>query len=160
VEIYANFLVEMSGGEPGEKTKLVFSKWIFRAVEAATIAGRFVSRFKRAARMANWDFDMKDDPLFGVGDFVTLNSADVLVKSGTATARGTTNWQIIQKTDDRKNGKISIQALEARGARYAIITAAGYPVYSAATAYQRQWGFIGTATPCVMSDGSEGYAIL
>ncbi len=165
VEIIADLGVS---GLSGVKAKTILSKWIFRSAEAVALVGRLVSRFRRGARIAAWEFDIKDTSEFDVGDVAELNSDDVPVKSGSAAVKGRTNWQIVQKNHMRSQGKFSIEGLEFSGLRYAIISpnddletpADPFPDYPAASAAERQYGFIGDANNLVNAGSEDGYYIL
>ena len=176
--VYYNWDVTKAGSNPGDFAnvtvvtdaasevnsgpwvKTIFGKWITTPSDALALAGRIVSRFKRGARLFNCNIDLKDDILFDVGDFFTLNSIDLLHAAGTTAQRISANWQATQKEDDFENGKVSVLALEARGLRYGIIAPAGFPDYDGATDSQRQYAFVGDVNNFVGAAKEEGYAIL
>jgi len=158
----------------GPRSKSIFSKYIFRSIEAQGTAGRLVSRFKRGARIAKWSVDIKDDPDFFTGDFLFLDSRDIPVISGSSAVRGVSKWQVTQKDPKHREGRINVEALEARGLRYAIIspspTGKNDPFsgdagtfatsFLTATDAEKQFGFIGDANNKVGSPAEDGYFIL
>lgn len=105
----------------GEKTKSIFSKWIFRTEEASAVGSRTISRFVRGSRIVNWSLDLKDDLDVPVGNMVSMDSIDALIAAGNTAQRGSSIWQIIQNKDVRKRGKIEIEALEFRSKNFAFI---------------------------------------
>lgn len=105
----------------GEKTKSIFSKWIFRTEDASVLGGRILSRFVRGSRIAQWNLDLKDDLTVPVGSIVSLNSIDILAGTGDAAVRSSSTWQITQKKDIRREGILEVQALEFRSKRFAFI---------------------------------------
>ena len=143
---------------------IVFAKWIYRSSDAIALAGRKVSRFKLGARILDCSLDLKDDLSYNVGDYFLLNSVDAMKApaTGTSVIRTPVNWEVVQKTDDFQNGRIKIQAMEARGLRYAIISPTWSPAvtYDTASAYQQQYGFIGDANNLVGIGGDDGFYIL
>lgn len=158
----------------GPKAKVIFSFWIFRSTEASSAGGRLVSRFKRGARIAKWEFDLKEDRQFFTGDFILLDSRDIPGAPSDTAVRSKTTWQVTQKDPKHREGTIKIEALEGRGLRYAIISPAvigkndpftGVPGvfpldFDDATEDDRQYGFIGDADNKVGDNKEEGYVIL
>ena len=175
VEIVVDLSVETVGGP---RVKTIFSKWIFRTSEATGTAGRYVSRFKRGARLAKWRVDLKDDPDFDTGDFIELDSRDIPLATGATAVRAKTSWQVTQKDPKHREGFILVEALEGRGLKYAIISPAvigkndpftGVPgtfplAFKDANEDDRQYGFIGDAAnnELTETDGTkvQGYVIL
>lgn len=157
----------------GEKSKEIFSKWIFRSNEGIALSGRLISRFRRGARIASWSLDMKDSNKFFVGDVISLDSDDVLQKSGSSASRGNTLWQVIHKEHQRDVGRVRTEGLEASGRKYGIIspdlgledTAADFPDFDDASTAERQYGFVGTGAlgdseTTVGTPSQDGYYIL
>lgn len=145
-ESYANVQVTVDlaiEDASGQKAKLIFSKWIFRNSEAIALTGRTLVRFSRGARIANWTLDLKDDLSVDTGDFIFLDSEDIQGSAGATAERGLTQFQVMQKKDERKKGVIVIEALESKGRKIGLIAPVGFPDYIDATALQRQYGFIG-----------------
>lgn len=165
VQVVVDLAVEVN---PGPKSKSIFSRYIFRSADAIAVAGRLVSRFKRAARIASLSLDLKDEPDFFVGDVVALDSVDILKKSGSQAVRGTTQFQIIQKQHDRQQGRVKSQALEFSGLRYCIIAPTNgledpgnpFPDFPNASERERQTCFIGDADNLVNNGTELGYHIL
>ena len=146
---------------PGPATKAILSKWIYRSSEALALAGRIISRYKRAARIVKFDLDVKDDLNVNVGEFFYLYTSDILAKLSTAAVRSPVSFEATQKTDKRKDGKISIEALEARGLKYCVIGPNSLPSdYDDATPAQKQYCWIGTSANLVGTFGEDGYYIL
>ncbi len=160
VQVFAeNAIAALSG----PTVKRFFSKWIFRAPEALALGARYISRFRRGARIAKFHLDKKDEGLFDVGDPIALNSVDILKKIGSAAARHDAPYQVIQK--DSKRGHVEVEALEAVGLRPGFITpsvAGGFPNdYDDATEDDRQFAFIGTTVGnTVGADAEAGYFII
>ena len=162
----------------GEKTRNIFSKWIFQTIEATTLGSRILSRFVRGSRIANWSLDLKDDLDVPVGDIISLDSIDVLTDIGGGAGRGTSTWQIIQNKDVRSAGKIEIKALEFRSKRFAFIAPEVEPPTGGGTFpddfddaignvhlghADRIHGFIGASGTNLVGDppnAQEGYFIL
>ena len=146
---------------PGPATKAIFSKWIFRSTEALSLAGRLISRYKRAARIAKFELDIKDDVNVNVGEFFFMYTSDILSKLSTSATRSPTSWQATQKSEKRKEGRISIESLEARGLKYCIIGPNTLPSdYDSATAAEKQYCWIGTSANLVGNFAEDGYYIL
>jgi hypothetical protein len=152
----------------GARVKPFFSQWIWRTSEASALAGRFLRRFKRGAKIAFWDLELKDDIEVLVGTVVSLDSLDYLIPSGSAAIRGKTRWQIVFKDGDPDRGDLKIEALEFPRFRFGFITPAAVPVgvfpndYDLATQAQKDvYCFIGTAvTNLVGTPPEDGYYIL
>lgn len=165
VQVVVDLAVEVN---PGPKSKDIFSRYIFRSADAISLAGRLVSRFKRAARIASFSLDLKDEPDFFVGDVVAIDSVDILKKSGSQAVRGKTQFQIIQKQHVREQGRVKSQALEFSGLRYCIIapvngledTGNPFPDFPTASERERQFCFIGDANNKVNAGAEDGYFIL
>lgn len=176
-EDFSNVVVTLDASAEtvgGPKTKLIFSLWIFRSAEASGAGGRTVSRFKRGARIAKWEFDLKEDRSFFTGDFILLDSRDIPGAPSDTAVQAKTSWQVTQKDPRFLSGSIRAEALEGRGLRYAIISPAvigkndpftGVPGvfpldFDDATEDDRQYGFIGDADNKVGDNKEEGYVIL
>ncbi|MCH7560626.1 MAG: hypothetical protein IIC67_04535 [Thaumarchaeota archaeon] len=162
----------------GEKTRNIFSKWIFRTSEASALGSRTLSRFVRGSRIARWSLDLKDDLNVPVGDIISLDSIDTLIGSGDNAARGTSTWQITQNKDVRSAGKIEIEALEFRSKSFAFIAPEVEPPTGGGTFpddfddaignvhlghADRIHGFIGASGTNLVGDppnAQEGYFIL
>lgn len=147
----------------GPKVKRILAKWIERQADALALAGRIVQRFKRGARVAKLEVDLKDERLFDAGDPVALNTVDLLKKSSTSAARADIPFQVIQKTQRRQVGRVAIEALELAGQRQAFITPAVPPFpddYDLANTEDRQFAFIGDSNNEVGADSEDGYYIV
>ena len=156
VEVSVDLTVESASGP---KSRVIFSKWIFRTAEARAVAGRLISRFRRGARKASWTLELKDTDDIFTGDVVQLDSVDILRESGSTAARLKTNWQITSK-DESKEGEIGIEALEISGNKPAFIGPAGLPDFPAATEADKVFGFIGDANNLLDSGTVPGYVII
>ncbi len=146
----------------GPKVKSILARWIFRDQDAIAVAGRTVSRFRRGARIYKFKLDFKDVPDFDVADLVRIDSTDFLTGSGSQAIRDANKvWQVVQRTYNHNEGTVSIEALEANGRKFAIISPSPFPDFPAATPAERQYGFIGTSPDNLVNVGTEeGYFIL
>ena len=159
VQVVVDLAVEALSGP---KTKSILARWIFRDQDAVAVAGRTVSRFRRGARIYKFKLDFKDVPDFDLGDLVRIDSTDFLTGSGSQAIRDANKvWQVVQRTYNHNEGIVSIEALEANGTKFAIISPSPFPDFPAATAAERQYGFIGTSPDNLVNVGTEsGYFIL
>ncbi len=146
----------------GPKTKSILARWLFRDQDAVAVAGRTVSRFRRGARIYKFKLDLKDVPDFDVADLVVIDSTDFLTGSGSQAIRDADKvWQVVQRVYNHEEGTVNIEALEANGRKFAIISPSPFPDFPAATAAERQFGFIGTSPDNLVNVGTEeGYFIL
>ncbi len=163
VEAFVDFAVE---DVPGARVKPIFSKWIFRAEEAKTAASRFLSRFRKPARILRFDVDVKDDSDIVLGRIIQINSDDLLTVGSGSADRADVNFQVVQKIDKRNQGIVSIECMEHRGLRFGLIAPAGFPDYDAATGFthlghaDRLHGFIGRASDNKVGTAlDEGYVV-
>lgn len=151
----------------GAKSKTIFGKWIKNQADAAALAGRIVSRFKRGARILSTSLDLKDSPDFDVGDQISVDTKDILTAVGSSASRVFKFFGVTFRDFKKKEGQIKIECTEASGLKYAIITpvlgianpAAPFPDFPAANDQERQYGFIGDANNLVGA-GEDGYYIL
>ena len=159
VQVVVDLAVEALSGP---KTKSILARWIFRDSDAVAVAGRTVSRFRRGARIYKFKLDFKDVPDFDVADLVAIDSTDFLTGSGSQAIRDANKvWQIVQRVYNHNEGTVSIEALEANGRKFAIISPSPFPDFPAATPAERQFGFIGTSPDNLVNAGTEiGYFIL
>ncbi len=131
-----------------------FSRWLTAANSnfAAARAGRKVGRFRDAPKWLKFQVDPRDE--LALGQLFNLNSRAIVDKTG---APDTVLMRVTKKVD-----QVTHLELEARttnlGRRYAFIAPAGFPDYSGATAAQRSYAFIASASE-VMSDFSDAYRI-
>ena len=145
----------------GPKVKSIMARWIFRDQDAVAVAGRTVSRFKRGARIYKFQLDLKDVPDFDVADLVRIDSTDFLKGSGSQAIRDADKvWQVTQRAYNQNEGMVSIEALEANGRKFAIISPSPFPDFPAATAEERQFGFIGDSDNLVNAGTEDGYYVL
>lgn len=145
----------------GPKTKTIFARWLFRDSDAVAVAGRTISRFRRGARIYKFQLDLKDVPDFDVGDLVRIDTTDFLTGSGSQAIRDSDKpWQVTQRVYNHDEGSVSIEALEANGRKFAIISPSPFPDFPAATETERQYGFIGDSNNLLDGGTVEGYYIL
>lgn len=148
VQVVVDLAIE---AKSGQKAKTIFGNWLFRAADALAVGGRFLSRFKRGARVSSWSLDLKDEPDFFVGDVIEFDSNEFLVASGNDAARGSTQWQVVRKSVRRRQGRVDLEGLQFSGLRYGIISPANglenpsvvFPDHQDASGRERQYGFIG-----------------
>lgn len=151
---YAKIIVyvgsdEESAGDYGDKrTRIVLCPWI-KASGSATaqkLASHLFSRYRNPARRVSLSLEIKDDGV-KCGDFINLTTAFIQLPNGSTDSSRT--MEVLSKQRKSDNSGLDIETLDTGMGivtRYAFIAPAGYPDYDSATAAQRRYGYIGTAT--------------
>ncbi len=141
-----------------EKSKEVFSRWIYREHEAMLLASRYLVRYGKGASCFKFAVELKDADL-EVGDFVTLDTRDILLPSGLR--REDALFEVIKK-QQRPDNLVEYKAIDTSFSRR-------YPVISppeldcdygdASKDEKRRYGWIGDADNRVGPDLEDGYYI-
>lgn len=136
---------EATGSYGDKRTKVILCPWL-RVTDTATInklTAHIISRFRNPARRVNFDLELKDDGI-ECGDFVNLTTAHVQTASGASDGPRIMEVLSKQRNDD---GTLSFELLDTGIIRrYWFIAPAGQPDYDSATAAQKRYAYIGTAT--------------
>jgi len=169
VLVYFNIKVDTEGKDPedflnvrinvdlgiealsGPKSRVIFSKWIFRSDEASDLASTIVTRYRRGLKMGSTSLELKDDLNIEVGSLLIVNSDGILITTDAGDVeRGNTFWQVTQKQDNRDKGQIKLEMVLISDKRICLIAPASPPFpddFDDASTEDRIYGFIGTAAP-------------
>ena len=127
-------------------------------------AQRLLARFGGASAPVEAEL-MFNQRQISIGDIVPMTS-DFLPDLTTGTIGVDAHlYEVIELTPDYMKGTQKLTMLDTGvmyGKKYCAITPAGFPQFQNASSYQKNWGFICTATGATsgkMLDGSDGYYI-
>jgi hypothetical protein len=139
--------------------KKIFCRWLsatymqeeLAAQAVKNFAGRKVLQAREGQTLVSFDLDLKDNAI-KTGDWVLLTTDEVLLPNGSPIPGF--SFQVVKR--EMKAGKIGYQLLKTSDRRYCIIGPSGQPDYMAASAAQREYGYI-AGSAGKMSNGDPGY---
>jgi len=149
---YGRFLVRVDAdaeatGSYGEaRTKIILSPWIkgSDSSTASKLAAHILMRFREPVREIEFSLELRRDAV-KCGDFAHLTTQKIVTPSGATDSQRV--MQIVRKVREEIRGRLNYTSVDTGlSVRYGFIAPAGYPDYDGATAAQRRYAFIGTAT--------------
>lgn len=153
-----NASAESSTGHGDKKSRSVLSRFLHRTSEYAgiAVAGRLLARFLNGAKTLTFSMEMKDGGL-DLADIFIADTARIQTVTGANAAR---RFQVTEKKRGAL-GRWDFKALEASGGhRAGFIGPNTLPAdYDSATAAQKQYAFIGTASNKVGNLVEDGYYV-
>jgi hypothetical protein len=152
--VWINAAAENDNGQGDLVEKEFFADWIFKLQDAKSFANRYIRRYSPTAP-AELNFEVyRRDAETETGDIIELTSDQFVDDDGTD---ATLKFQVLAKSESQR-GVIKMKALETKFVlKYAFISPAGWPDWTAATAAQKEYGYIAdvdSAGVAEMSDGS------
>jgi hypothetical protein len=140
------------------RAKEIFASYIFREHEALLLASRYLIRYRNGAATFKFALELKDDRL-AVGDFVRIDSSDVIAADGAPQSRAL--YEVLKKQRVSDN-KIEFTAIDTRlDRRYPVIAPTDFTAdYDAAGEDDRErYGWAGDEGNQVGSTNADGYYI-
>lgn len=136
--------------------------WLNGEGMASTLAGKLLTRYRDPVATLSLDVDINNcahgSQFIKPTDLKDVSTAEAFKKGG-----GQWSGERVMLTSvrpDFSTNRVSVEAIETKMyRRYGFIAPAGYPDYTAASASQREYGFIGNNANKVDAGGRDGYAI-
>lgn len=129
---------------------------------ASTLAGKLLTRYRDPVATISLEVDI-NNCAHGAQFIKPTDLKDVTTAE--AFKKGAEQWSservmLTSVRPDFSTNRVSVEAIETKMyRRYGFIAPSGYPDYPAATATQREYGFIGDNANKVEAGGSDGYAM-
>ena len=138
-----------------ENIKIIQARWISSEGQAAGLAGRWQSRYKKAPKRVTFTVDAKNADI-AIGDIKYLDTQEIPNATG---ASENHRVQVIAVSEVVTGDKFAITTLSSYfTSRYGFITQSGAPDYSAASDAEKLAGcYISEAGGANFSDGTEPY---
>lgn len=147
-------------GHGSIKDRIILSKWIrpSDSAQGAATAGRILRRFLNGARIVTGSLEAKDDDNVTLGTFVYVTTAQIQKPDGSTD--GKKIMMVVRKERAKDGGRMALTFLDTAILKRSIFFGpAGNPDYSAATAEQQRYWYIGNSQNRVGTPLVDGYYI-